>query len=57
MSKEKTVYKVLEEVTGAMCDNYFKYPEVYLSRYKDPDEAYDVMGDEQCQHCPLSRLI
>lgn len=45
-----------EKIKEEMCDHYCKMPEFYLSQYKDPDEAHEVMVNECCAKCPLERL-
>ena len=45
-----------EKIKEEMCDIYCKMPEFYLSQYKDPDEAHEVMVNECCVKCPLERL-
>lgn len=48
--------KALITIAETMCDDYCKYHEIYLSRHKDPDEAYERMQEEVCSHCPLNDL-
>jgi len=45
-----------EKIKEEMCDHYCMMPEFYLSQYKDPDEAHEVMVNECCAKCPLERL-
>lgn len=44
--------KIIEDV----CDNYCKFPQTYLQRYNDTDDASYYMVEEVCQNCPLERL-
>lgn len=46
----------LTQIKEEMCDHYCKMPEFYLSQYKDPDEAHEIMVNECCAKCPLERL-
>ena len=46
----------LEEIKESICDNYCKYPDMYLSEYSDPDEANTAMMNEECVYCPLGAL-
>lgn len=48
--------RTFESIEEEMCDHYCKMPEFYLSQYKDPDEAHEVMVNECCAKCPLERL-
>lgn len=52
----EVVYENIEQIKEEMCDHYCKMPEFYLSQYKDPDEAHEVMVNECCAKCPLERL-
>ena len=45
-----------EEIRESICDNYCKYPDMYLSDYADPDEANTAMINEECVYCPLGAL-
>jgi len=44
--------KIIEDV----CDHYCRYPQVYMTRYNDADDAAYYMVEEVCQNCPLERL-
>ena len=46
----ETVYNIINSVVEEMCDKYCKYPDIY-------DEDDDKLYDEQCNNCPLNRLI
>ena len=48
--------RTIESIKEEICDHYCKMPEFYLSQYKDPDEAHEVMVNECCTKCPLERL-
>ena len=45
-----------QQIKEEMCDHYCAMPECYLQKYKDPDEAHEVMVNECCTECPLERL-
>lgn len=49
-----TIIETLREET---CDNICKWPEFYLSKYKDPDEAHEWMLLEKCPDCPLNKYL
>lgn len=40
-----------------ICDTYCRIPELYASRYKDPDTAQHYLLDEICERCPICDLI
>jgi len=46
----------IEEIKEAICNEYCRYPEEYLSMYSDPDEANTEMINEVCDYCPLGNL-
>ena len=46
-----------EELLSQFCDNYCRHLEEYLSMYEDPDEATERMEIEQCENCPLVKLM
>ena len=46
----------IEEIKESICDNYCKFPDMYLSEYADPDEANTAMMNEECEYCPLGAL-
>lgn len=52
----ETVTTMLEKVKDQVCDQICKWPEAYLSVYKDPDEASEKMLIEQCTYCPLQKI-
>ena len=58
MSKTITgvMQEEIEKVVNEMCDGYCKWPEIYLSWHKDPDEAHEQMMEDKCTNCPLSRI-
>lgn len=56
MSETKTITEQIEEVCNEICDNYCKYPQISLEKYKDPDEAYEWLMNHCCEKCPLDRL-
>ena len=46
----------IQEIKESICDNYCKFPDMYLSDYSDPDEAHEAMVKEECEFCPLGNL-
>ena len=48
--------KQIEKVQDIMCECYCKFPEEYMSMYKDPTEANENMDREKCSYCPLMNL-
>ena len=56
MSEIKSITQQIEDICGEICDNYCKYPELSLEKYKDPDEAYEWLMNHCCEKCPLMRL-
>ena len=52
MNVVETLTKLCEE----MCDNYCKFPDQYYAKYKDSDEAIDMLLKEKCEDCPLSKI-
>lgn len=56
MEDGKTVFQVINEALDAMCDLYCKFPDEYLSKYKDPQDAMDAMNAECCADCPIFKI-
>ena len=56
MDKRPRIQEIIDKVIEEMCNGYCKMPEVYLSKYKDPDEAHEAMWNDCCMGCPLNRL-
>ena len=56
--KKETVQQIMIKVIDEMCDNYCKYPDMYVSKHPDTDEDLleDLMYTEICSQCPLNRL-
>ena len=52
-----TVTEQIQQTVETMCDKYCKIPGEYLEKYKDPDEAQEVMIEEKCKDCPLNKLV
>ena len=52
----KAAKSKIELVQELICDCYCKFPEEYLSMYKDPDVAFDNLDREKCDVCPLKNL-
>lgn len=57
MDEQKSIPAMLEEIANIMCEDYCKWPEHYLSQYKDPEEASEVMIAEKCDTCPMCRMM
>ena len=53
---EMTVSEIVEDIKEKICDDYCKYTEEYLSKYKDPDDAQKRMLADKCNFCPLKLL-
>lgn len=51
-----TVVELILWVIEEVCDNYCKYPEQYLRKYKNEDEAIERLCSERCEKCPLNKL-
>lgn len=52
-----TITEQISQVKEIICDEFCRYPDEYLGKYKDPDEANDVMDREVCsKYCPLNEL-
>lgn len=56
MADVKTITEQLDEIFGAICDRYCKYPDVAKSEAKDVDYADDLLYDKYCRDCPLTRI-
>ena len=52
----REIKKQLEEIAEKVCHDYCKYPDEYRERYQDPDIAYEVMLQEQCENCILLKI-
>ena len=54
----KTVTEILEEIEKEICDNYCKYPGMYLSEHpgEEVDMLEDMMYTEICANCPLMKI-
>lgn len=57
MDEQKSIPEMLQEIAETMCDGYCKWPNEYLSRFKDPEDANEVMLEEKCGSCPMGRLM
>ena len=55
--EEKTIPAQLEEIANKMCERNCKWPERYLSQYKDPETANNLMQVERCLECPMGQLV
>jgi hypothetical protein len=53
---EKTITNMFEDIKEDICDHKCRFPELYRSMYKDPDEADEYMMKEECERCQLQRL-
>ena len=56
--KKETVHQIMISVIDDICDNYCKYPEMYVNKHPDADEDLleDLMYMEICANCPMNRL-
>jgi hypothetical protein len=50
------VVETLTALCEEICDNYCRFPELYLNEHKDPDEATDLCK-EKCENCPINKII
>lgn len=59
MSDEKTVKEIIEEVCSDICDEICKYRDIYSPTNIDmiDDDYFGRLMSEQCERCPLKRLI
>ena len=57
--KKETCHQIMISVVDEICDNYCKYPDMYVSKHPDADEDLleDLMYTEICAFCPLNRLL
>ena len=46
--------QILEDIHDRICDEYCKWPSQYP--LATDDEAYNRMGEEHCDKCPVRRL-
>lgn len=56
MNAFPSISNQFENIKEQMCDEYCKMPFVYCSKYKDVNEAHEMMMKEVCEGCPLERL-
>ena len=47
--------QIIEDIHDRICDEYCKWPSQYP--LTTDDEAYNRMGEEHCDTCPVRRLI
>lgn len=47
------VTEIIEEVSDEMCNNYCKWPAMYVPEEHDGVDLYD---SDICGNCPLNRL-
>ena len=59
MEEEKKITTILSEIADDICDNYCKYPDMYVPKNPgdDVDLLEETMYTEICAKCPLVRLI
>ena len=53
---DMTVVEIINDVRVQICNNYCKYTEEYLSKFEDPDDAFENMLADKCHFCPFNRL-
>ena len=46
----------IDEVRETICDDYCKYRDEALSKYKDPDEAQEWLEVNSCDDCPFNKI-
>lgn len=46
----------IESIKCEICDHYCKFPEEYLEKYDDSNEANEAVMSEVCIKCPLNKL-
>jgi hypothetical protein len=53
-----TITNMLTMITDQICDNYCKYPGIYLSEHpgEEVDMLEDMMYTEICANCPLMKI-
>ena len=52
--EDMSLPQILENIHGRICDEYCKWPSQYPPA--TDDEAYNRMGEEHCDKCPVRRL-
>ena len=55
--EEMNIPGQLQMIAEQMCGDYCKWQEVYLGKYKDPEDAMEVMRYEKCIACPMTKLV
>lgn len=53
---DMTITEQFEAIKEQMCDDYCKFRELSFEENKDPDDAYEWLQNNHCEHCPLGRL-
>lgn len=53
--EDMSLPQILEDIHDRICDEYCKWPSQYP--LATDDEAYNRMGEEHCDKCPVRRLI
>ncbi len=53
--EDMSLPQILEDIHDRICDEYCKWPSQYP--LATDDEAYNRMGEEHCDKCPVQRLI
>lgn len=52
--EDMSLPQILEDIHDRICDEYCKWPSQYP--LATDDEAYNRMGEEHCDKCPVRRL-
>lgn len=52
--EDMSLPQILEDIHDRICDEYCKWPLQYP--LATDDEAYNRMGEEHCDKCPVRRL-
>ena len=56
--EKKTITFMLNEIVNEICDNYCKYPDMYVPKNlgDDVDMLEEIMYTEICAKCPFMRI-
>lgn len=56
--KKETVHEIMIKAIDEICDKYCKWPDMMQSKNPDKDEDMldELLYDQYCAKCPLSRL-
>lgn len=54
--KGGAIMRNMEELKEALCDDYCKYRDEALGKFKDPDDAQEWLIENYCEDCPLNTI-